>query len=546
MRNYFKPFFNKSQLLPPIVVPPAVIEATDVSTIHDTSESYIHLPVEIDLRSLQDKLNREIRNGTKVIDMPDYWGIGAGTGVSSVRVYKVSDLIIAAVGGMLHITIHIKVEAKVRHGSSYMGNHDYEVSGSAKIKMISSLLLSDNLELNPSSTKLEIEKIIDWGAQSSTQPVAPVQSQPANDWWTYLMGGATSVLNYTKDSAASIFSSAGKMAVAPIFNSVIIPKYLNVYIFGYIAENYCSKQAVVRRLYDVCGAKEVNTDYHIWYAIQPRTIYTNQPVITAGKIKVSLEMHAEFETSIGQKPHLRFNGDLIRVESRSTVPVGDFKASFPISMAYLGITNIVQHKLLGRYITADGLEDKDGLDGAPVSPVGRPRSIRQKITKKIAEKVVGSSCINGVRVSKGLGSLIMIELKLKGSFNGNYKLALSPLYDAQKEEIYFDDYKLDQRGIIMDHRFDIRGSALKIADVFLHDDILKLVKRHLVIPLRSDMDQTLNLVNDYLKNDPVIKNMAELEVTSLSVSKINLTNAEMVVLVAARGKAAIRLRPDSA
>lgn len=123
---------------------------------------------------------------------------------------------------------------------------------------------------------------------------------------------------------------------------------------------------------------------------------------------------------------------------------------------------------------------------------------------------------------------------------------MSPLYDAQKEEIYFDDYKLDQRGIIMGHRLDIRGSALKIADVFFHDDILKLVKRHLVIPLRSHMDQTLNLANDYLKKDPAIKNMAELEVTRLYVSKITLTNAEMVVLVAARGKAAIRLRPESA
>ncbi len=94
-------------------------------------------------------------------------------------------------------------------------------------------------------------------------------------------------------------------------------------------------------------------------------------------------MYAEFETSIGQKPNLRFNGDHIRVESRSTVPVGDFKASCPICLSYLGITDIVQHKLLGRYITADGLEDKDGLDGAPVSLVDRPRSIRQNVTKKM-------------------------------------------------------------------------------------------------------------------------------------------------------------------
>jgi hypothetical protein len=254
-------------------------------------------------------------------------------------------------------------------------------------------------------------------------------------------------------------------------------------------------------------------------------------------------MHAQFETSIGQKPHLRFNGDSIRVESRSTVPVGDFRASFPIYMSYLGITNMVQHQLLGRYITADGLEDKDGLGGAHV-PVGRPHSVRQKITKKIAKKVVGSSCINGVRVSKGSGSLIVVELKLKGSFNGNYKVALSPLYDAQKEEIYFDDYKFDQRGVVKGDKLDIRGSVLKIADVFFHEDILKLLKRHLVIPLRPHIDQTLNSVNDYLKKDPAVKNVAGVEVTHLSINKINLTSAEILVLVAARGNATIRLRPD--
>ncbi len=526
----------------PIALGSPTIEAMGVPNIHDTTESYIHLPVEIDLKSLQNKLNKEIQNGVKVIDMPDFFSFNSSIGVSRVRVYKISDLAIAAIEGMLHVTIHVKLEARVHYASSALGKGDYDVSSSAIIKMTSSLVLSDNLELNPSSTKFEIERITDWGAQSVATE-APSVAQPTNDWWSYLMGGATSILNYTKDSVGSVFSHVGKIVSAPIFNNLIIPNYLNAYIFDYIAENYCSKQAVVRRLYDVCRATEVNTDYGIWYAIQPQTIYVNQPVIAAGKIKINLETHARFETSVGQKPYLRFNGDLIRVESRSTVPVGDFKACLPICMSYLGITNMVRHKLLGQYITVNGLEDKGSLDSAQllsISPTAHVHGVRQKIAKKI----VGSSCIDGVRVYKRMGSLIMIDLKLKGSFNGSYKLAFSPVYDVQKEEIRFDDYKIDQNGIVMGHMFDIRGGALRIADVFFHDNIFKLVKRYLVIPLRPHIDRSLDLVNDYLKKAPAIKNIAEIEVGNLSVSKINLTNTEIIVRIAASGKATVRIRPE--
>lgn len=542
-------YFTKSQHPVSTIIEgiPLGIEAVEVSGIHDTNDSHIHFPIEINLRSLQDKLNKEIQNGTRIVDMPDFFKINQTTGVSCVRVYKVSDLIIAEVGGLLHVTIHIRLEARVQHASAILGSADYEVSGSAKIKMISSLALSDNLELNSSSTRFEIEKIIDWGTQSSFQAAPIAQPQPANDWWIYLMGSATSVLNYTKDSVVSVFSNAGKIAAPPIFNSVIIPRYLNDYIFGYVAENYCSKQAVTTRLYEVCKATEVNSDYGIWYVIQPRTIYTNQPIISEGKIKVNLEMHAEFETSIGQKPYLRFNRDNIRIASRSIVPVGEFKACMPVCISYFGITGIVQHKMLGRYITANGLEDKDGLDGIfpnEVSASTHIDSVRKKITKKIAKKAVGVSCIHGVHVYKGSGSSIVVELKLKGSFNGKYKLAFSPIYDVQKEEIRFDDYKLDQSGPVMDHRLGIRGSLLKLADVFFHDDILKLIKRHLVIPLRPHMDKTLSSVNDYLKMTPAIRNIVGIEVAKLSLKKINFTKNEIVVLVTTTGKATIRFHSN--
>lgn len=50
-------------------------------------------------------------------------------------------------------------------------------------------------------------------------------------------------------------------------------------------------------------------------------------------------------------------------------------------------------------------------------------------------------------------------------------------------------------------------------------------------------------MNDYLKA-PAIKNIAEIEVGNLSVSKINLTNTEIIVRIAASGKATVRIRPE--
>ena len=66
--------------------------------MHDTSESYIHLPIEKDLKYLEGKLNNKIRNGSKIIDMPDYRDLGYGFGVSYLRIYKLADLKIAEFG----------------------------------------------------------------------------------------------------------------------------------------------------------------------------------------------------------------------------------------------------------------------------------------------------------------------------------------------------------------------------------------------------------------------------------------------------------------
>ncbi len=608
MKNYFKSFFKKRRLSAPIALPPAGIEVMDVSNVHDTSESYIHLPIEIDLKYLEGKLNNKIRNGSKIIDMPDYRDLGYGFGVPYLRIYKLADLKIAEFGGKLHVTLPIEVEFRLKRTTSkYFGTPDFENSVKMTVKMVSPLVLSDNLELEPSLTNFTLEQIFSIGkprhsARLAIAPAPAIAPYPApaiapapapapapvqNDYGffaiinnvknvvnttiSYVQGGfkiaklcVQDGLKTTKDTAKEFLLDYGAV---PISNIVL--NYLNGFVFQAIAENFLSRDAIARRLSDVCWPKEVNTNYHIWYAIQPLTIYMNKPTITLGKIKVDLEVYAKFETSVGEKPYLRFNADHIRVESRSIAPLGDFKASMPIYISYSGITEVLQKKMLKKYITAKGLEDLDnptvsqtppnGLDNldnptvnptvSQTPPVSRSHSIREKITKKIkkiAEKVVGSSCIQGVNVSKGPGSMIMIKLKLKGAFNGDYTVAVSPVIDAKKQEIHFDDYRIDQRGIIRNRKSDPLGSVLKIADVFFHDRILKLIKQYLVIPLDPYIAQAFDKVYKYVDQTPQIKDSVELELTSLSVSKINLNNNEIVLWATASGKVAIRLRPESA
>ena len=140
----------------------------------------------------------------------------------------------------------------------------------------------------------------------------------------------------------------------------------------------------------------------------------------------------------------------------------------------------------------------------------------------------------------------MIKLKLKGAFNGDYTVAVSPVIDAKKQEIHFDDYRIDQRGIIRNRKSDPLGSVLKIADVFFHDRILKLIKQYLVIPLDPYIAQAFDKVYKYVDQTPQIKDSVELELTSLSVSKINLNNNEIVLWATSSGKVAIHLRPESA
>lgn len=530
-------------------------------------ETFLNCPLEIDIKAAETKFNTLYPNGSIIINDLNF-SPNEHIKLSGIKVYKLSDISLSEIGGRLSAVIQIKLETTL----DCLGYVTSFLTFNSEARITSSIVLdSATLELDPSLAQFSIMKITNWTCEFlSNNQTAPDVSLPApshnSTWYEYFNSKAKATFNYAKDVTfntsnylASINTpfSVSNYFLRILANRYLMPK-LNRFIFHFFAKNYFSKEIILKIAMQLSKPRKVYEDYNIWIAMQPKTIYIGQVEISAGKLKVPLEFKTEGMVSFGVKPALNPRVENIQIVAQSTKPLGEFKAILPLILSYEILTKIAQDKLRGMNIPL-GLESDVKIDPNPILPTAQGMSFRQRIQNKafkasdqvlkIKDKVLKAAMppiyIDDVRVYKGFGSFIVIELKLRGGLKGDYKVAVLPVYDNLQETLAFKDFAMDHSGVILANKLDIKRSLLKVGDTLFHGQLLKKLQS-LSIPVRPYIEHLVTYLSNLLETSFStavpnfnINNVATINITRCNIGPIDITGAEMQTEVTIEGRAQI-------
>lgn len=305
--------------------------------VYDKQESYLNLPLEIQVADLQSQTNKYL-NGLIYDDQ-----VLEDDNVM-LKVWKESPILIQENAGKLEMALPLKVWAKVRYGIEKFGFSAYdtrEVNLNGIIRLNSAV----NIQNWKLVTNTQIQEI-DWVESPSI--VVLGKNVPV----TYLINPAIS-----------------------LFKGKISKK-----VDEAIAKSFDLKPYVVNALEQLSKPVEVNPDYKVWLGIQPLAMYASPTTLANKKISFNLGMKAYLETAINSQPTIKF--DKTQLTLQPTVPNGtDFKASIAGVVTYANAAALMQKNFAGqkfesgkRAVTVNKI-DLWGKDGKLIVAVNMSGSV---------------------------------------------------------------------------------------------------------------------------------------------------------------------------
>lgn len=264
-----------------------------------------------------------------------------------------------------------------------------------------------------------------------------------------------------------------------------------------IAKSVDIKPYVLQALEQVSTPIEVDNTYHIWFGMQPLELYTRPAVIANNKITLGLGMKAYLETSVNAKPSLSFDKKALTLAAVDKIP-NDFKVSLANIITYSNAADLIQKNFAGE----------------------RFQSGKRAVT------------IHKIDLWGKDGKLI-VALDMTGSVNGTFYLSGTPIYDADKKEIYLADI-----GFVLDSK----NKLLKLGDWLVHGVIVKKIQQNCSFSITSQLAESEKILKAYLNNYQPIKGVhVQGTANALTPEKITLTPNAIVATITASGQVAIHI-----
>lgn len=420
--------------------------------VYDKQTSYLNLPVEIAVADLQNQTNKYL-NGLIYDDEK------IEDDNLMIKIWKQAPIVINENGGKLEMVLPLKVWVKVRYGIEKFGLSAYDTR---------ELNLNGNIKLN--------SKVIftNWKLSTATQigGIDWVQSP------SITILGKDVPITYLINPAIALFKpKLGKMVDDAIAQSLDIKPY------------------VLNALEQVSKPVEVNNTYHVWFAMQPLELYTNQAKVANKKISIVMGMKSYLETSVNSKPTLSFDKTKIALLAAEKLP-DDFGISVAGIITYQAAAALMKQNFAGKQFQSGS------------------RSVT----------------INDVALWGKDGKMI-VELGMSGSVNGNFYLSGIPVYDSTTKEIFLDQ---------VDFILDSKNQLLKLGDWVAHGIIAKKIKENCKYSIKEQLTQGETTLKTYLSNyEPVKGVKVNGNVLGLTPQKISLTPNAIVTMITAGGKVSI-------
>ncbi|KOS07686.1 hypothetical protein AM493_17775 [Flavobacterium akiainvivens] len=254
---------------------PEAGNTTDV--VYDATTSFINLPVTIAVADIETQVNKLFSGlmfEDKKLEDDDI----------AMKVWKTAPFKFSEQNGKLVSVVPIKVNAKVRYGTTALGVDMYdtrEFDLNATITFSSKIALS-NWKLNTTTT---------------------IQSLEWNESPTVSIAGKKMAITYLINPAIKMFKSR-----------------IEDELDQAISQTLDFKPQVLDAVAKVSEPVLANEQYQTWFKIVPQELYVTDAVLAKKQITMKMGLKCNMETMVGQKPKNTFKKDALVLKAVKTMP----------------------------------------------------------------------------------------------------------------------------------------------------------------------------------------------------------------------------------
>lgn len=248
---------------------------TDV--VYDATESFINLPVTVAVADIEGQINKMFSGlmfEDKKIEDDDV----------SMKVWKTAPFKFSEQNGKLISVVPIKVNAKVRYGTTALGVDLYDTR---------------EFDLNATITFSSKVNLSNWKLTTTTT----IQSLEWNESPTITIAGKKIAITYLINPAIKLFKSRIEDELDKAIGQVLD-----------------FKPQVLDALAQVSQPYLANEQYQTWFKIVPVELYVTDAVLAKKQITMKMGLKCNMETMVGQKPKNTFKKESVALKSVKTMP----------------------------------------------------------------------------------------------------------------------------------------------------------------------------------------------------------------------------------
>ena len=248
---------------------------TDV--VYQSSTSFINLPVTITLADIETQLNKVLTGliyEDKAIDDDNI----------AMKVWKTAPIKFTEVNGKLQSIVPIKINAKVRYGTSALG---VDLHDTREFDLDAIITFNSKVGLS------------NWKMTTDTN----IQSLEWKESPTVTIAGQKVAITYLINPAIKIFRSRIENTLDKA-----------------ISESVDFKPQVLAALEKVSAPFLTSEQYETWFKVVPVELYVTDAVLSKKQITMAMGLKCTMETTVGQQPKSNFKKESVVLKAVNKMP----------------------------------------------------------------------------------------------------------------------------------------------------------------------------------------------------------------------------------
>ena len=259
-----------------------------------------------------------------------------------------------------------------------------------------------------------------------------------------------------------------------------------------ISKSMDFKSNVLDALEKVATPFEMDAIYESWLRIVPIELYTTEAVLQKDLVNLEMGLKCNIQTYIGKKPATVFDKNAIVLKPVKKMP----------SSTTANIAAVSTYKDASRVLTKNFAGQEFGSGGKKV--IVKNVEIWHKDKK------------------------LIIALTMEGSIKGQIYLSGFPQYNAQTNEIFFDQ---------LDYVLDTKSKLARTANWLASGFILEKIRKNCRYSITENLDDAKTTIKGFMTNyKPMPGVVVNGELKNFSFEKLQLTNSAIIAFLQVQGR----------